>query len=68
MDSAVENLTLNKRRLRAGISQLVSDYVQKIHSKNHFSETQTAGSRLLFRSDLVIAQLPHEDFLVYGLP
>src|SRR6478752_6481734 len=36
--------------------------------KIHFSEMQTAGSRLLFRPYLVIAQLPHEDFLVYRLP
>ena len=39
-----------------------------IASKNPLQQTQTAGSRLLFRPDLVIAQLPHEYFLVYGLP
>jgi len=36
--------------------------------KIHFSETQMAGSRPLFRPYFVIAQLPHENFLVYGLP
>ena len=62
---AMENLTFEcKACLRASILQLVSRLLPKIH----FSETQTAGSRLLFRPDLVIAQLPHEYFLVYGLP
>lgn len=28
----------------------------------------TPFSRLRFRSDLVVAQSPHEHFLVYGLP
>src|SRR5215831_11415761 len=28
----------------------------------------TADLLLLFRPDLVVAQLPHEHFLVYGLP
>lgn len=39
-----------------------------IAPKIHFSEMHMAGSRLLFRPDLIIAQLPHEYFLVYGLP
>src|SRR5215471_13550369 len=61
---AMENLSLNKARLRASILQLVSRLLPKIQ----FSETQTAGSLLLFRPDLVITQLPHEHFFVYGLP
>ena len=61
----VENLTVEcKARLHASSLQLIPRLLPKIH----FSETQTAGSRLLFRPYLVIAQLPHEDFLVYGLP
>jgi len=51
-------------RLHAGSRQLISRLLPRIH----FSETQMAGSGLLFRPDLVIAQLPHENFLVYGLP
>src|SRR6516162_8167937 len=39
-----------------------------IASKNPLQRSATAGSPLLFRPDLVVAQLPHEHFLVYGLP
>src|SRR5215472_32580 len=39
-----------------------------IASKNPPQRSAAAVSLLLFRPDLVIAQLPHEYFLVYGLP
>src|SRR5262249_7222257 len=39
-----------------------------IASKNPTAANTTAASRLLFRPDLVVAQLPHENFLVYGPP
>src|SRR5215469_13020116 len=40
-----------------------------IASKNPLRRSATTvGSLLLFRPDLVVAQLPHEYFLVYGLP
>lgn len=62
---AMEHLTFEcKACLRASSLQLISRLFPKIH----FSETQTDGSPLLFRPYLVIAQLPHEYFLVYGLP
>jgi hypothetical protein len=62
---AMENLTFEcKARLKASSWQLISLLFPKIY----FSGTQTAGLRLLFRPYLVIAQLPHEHFLVYGLP
>jgi len=63
--SARENLTFEcKACFRASSPQLISRLLPKIH----FRETQTAGSWLLFRPYFVIAQLPHEYFLVYGLP
>src|SRR5690348_11522971 len=39
-----------------------------IVSKNPTTANPTAGSLLLFRPDLVVAQLPHEHFFVYRLP
>src|SRR5215469_17951789 len=39
-----------------------------ISSKNPLQRSATAGSLLLFRPDLVVAQLPHEHFLVYRSP
>src|SRR5262252_83580 len=58
------NLTLGTARHRSAQLPATSfDWFDQ----SQFSETQTAGSLLLFRPDLVIAQLPHEHFLVYGL-
>ena len=62
---AMENLIFEcKACLHASSLCLISRLLPKIH----FSETQTAGLRLLFRPYFVVAQLPHEYFLVYGLP
>jgi hypothetical protein len=61
----MENLTFEcKAHLHASSRQLISRLLLKIH----FSKTRTASSRFLFRPYFVIAQLPHEHFLVYGLP
>jgi hypothetical protein len=60
---AMENLTFEcKARLQQAAANL-----SIASPKIPFSEMQTAGSRFLFRPYLVIAQLPHENFLVYGL-
>ena len=37
-----------------------------IASGNPLQRSAQAGLLLLFRPDLVIAQLPHENFLIYG--
>src|SRR6516164_9827031 len=60
--------TMKNSLLPAHPSAQIPSTSLSITSKNPLRETQTAGSLLLFRPDLVIAQLPHEYFLVYGSP
>src|SRR5262249_6955328 len=59
----MKNLTFACASIRAGSCTSLS-----IVSKNSTQRNATAGSLLLFRPDLVVAQLPHEYFLVYGPP
>ena len=47
---------------------LMRNALPKVLPKIHLSGTQTVSLLLLFRPDLVIAQLAHENFFVYRLP
>jgi hypothetical protein len=53
---------------RHASTQAVRQQISRLLPIIDFSKTQPAGLRLLFRPYLVIAQLSHEYFLVYGLP
>lgn len=62
--SAMENLTF-ECKARSPRKQPAASL--SIASKNPLHRNAN-GSRLLFRPYFVIAQFPHEYFLVYGLP